>query len=433
MYILEPYILFLFGILLIAGIVITYFASIKYEFLIISVVLSALVAGFFFENVINWTSEEIEYGLRSYLKAGLIFFSGFMGLIYYLKKFRTHKFKISLNISLFLLFIIFSVASTFYSIDTKNTLNRSVLLFFVSLFLVGLNTWLDSEEKLKRLINTLYYLAIIFIVINLIMLLANPARVWWWRSPNRFIGITAHPNELGGFCMVNFPIFYWKIYNSSRKQKIVATIFSLLNLVILLLTGSRTSLLVSVIGLFIWLIIYKDWIKILLFFIIILLGGIFITQFNISTYKRDAGSNITDLTERDLIWKGAALFIYKKPIIGYGYSVEGKIFDNQKLLNMEEQYFNPNSQQPLHNGYISIFIGGGIIGFLLWYIPFFMVIYKTTRTPDNLIFKPFVLSVMLPILIANIVESAIVGYFSATDIYFLLAWIIGDRFYRQKT
>ncbi len=422
----EPYILFSLFIVIIAGLAISYFAFDYFEITIIAFVISAMIAGAFYDNAPVWINEEIEPGFGSYLRGLMLLFSGVMGLVHFFKKARIHKFKIPLHIITLIIFVVFSLASTTYSIDTRNTFVRSSLLTLVLFFVIGLNSWLDSEEKFNRLLNTIFYIIVVFLLLNLVSMFAIPARTWWWKTPSRFLGLTSHPNGLGGFCAVSLPIILWRLYSERYHKKHITYAALFLNLLILLATGSRTSIIMVTIITIIWLISFKDWTKLAIITLFAFTGIIILSQIGISSLSRSKGSKITDLTEREFIWKGAAAFIKEKPIIGYGYAVEGKIFADQLLFDMEEQFFNANAQQPLHNGYLSIFIGGGIIGLSLWFLAIIFSLYNLYKSEFS-VFKIFSITSIIALMVSNMVETAVTGYLSSTDIFFWIAWVVGGK------
>lgn len=422
----DLYILFLFIIIALSGIIVAYYAYDNFEIAIITFVISSIVAAAFYDNAPVWISEEVESGIGSYLRGGLLLFSGLIGFIHFLKRARIHKFQIPIHMIALVIFVLLSLASTLYSIDTKSTFTRSSLLLLVLMFLLGLNSWLDSNEKFLRLLNTLFYVAAIILLLNLCAMFTIPSRTWWWKTPSRFLGLFSHPNGLGGFCSIAFPIILWKIQNTISSKKYLTIGILFINLFILISTGSRTSMIMVLIMTVFWVFYYKDWIKLSILAIMIIVGSILFSQIKISSLTRAEGSKLTSLTEREFIWQGAAAFIKEKPVWGYGYSVEGKIFADQLLFDMEEQFFNANAQQPLHNGYLSIFIGGGLIGLILWLTSIGFSLFNLIKSKKSII-KIYALVTLVAILIANIVENAITGYLSSTDIFFWIAWVVGGK------
>ena len=157
---LELYIIFILLSLILIGIVIAYVSINNLQILVLPFALSTFIASIFYTNEPIWISGEIEAGIGSYLRAGFLFFSGGIALVYYLRNLRIHNFKIPLHIILLFVFIFFSLLSTFYTIDFKSTLTRSLLFFTLALSLIGMDFWLDSKDKLNKFLNTIFYLLV---------------------------------------------------------------------------------------------------------------------------------------------------------------------------------------------------------------------------------------------------------------------------------
>jgi len=362
------------------------------------------------------------------LRAGILLLVGAMGLITYIKRFPIHKGKVSIHLIILFAFLLFSLSSVFYSIDSGTTLNRSVLFITLFFFLLGLNSWLDEPENFYVLLNTLFFVVLFLLVVNLIALFVWPARAWWWKTSSRLIGLWSHPNELGGFSMIAYPIILWRFYKIKGNQKYFVLSVLILNFFLHFLSGSRTSLLAAFVGILIWLIMQRSWLKLTSLSFLLILGVFLSSQFSVASFDRDENSKITDLSERENIWDGAIILAKEKPILGYGYAVESKIFAEQNKYDLEGLNMDANAQQPLHNGYLSIFVGGGSIGLFLWLIAIFIPILFALGSKFSL-YKLYAITTMIPILISNIVESAITGYLGATDIYFWLAWIVAGKLY----
>lgn len=426
MFSLELYQIFLLSSALIFVLVLFYISIQKFEIAIILFTLSTVAASVFYRNIEEWHIEEVPTGIGGYLRGGLLLFTGIIGLIYYIKRIRVHEGTLPYHYIFLYIFLIFSISSTFYSIDVKNTFVRSSLFISLSMFLLGLYSWLKNENDFNKYLNLLFYIVTIILLANFVALFVAPSRVWWWKTPSRFLGLWSHPNEAGGFNFIAFPIILWKLYNTSGNKKYLIYILILLNTSLQIITGSRTSIIIAVLSILIWLFLYREWIKILILSIIFSFAAIYITQHNISSFKRSQGSNLTDLTERQDIWKGAYIFAQAKPFNGYGYGVESKIFDNQKLYDISGTSLDINAQTPLHNGYLSIFIGGGLVGLLLWLLVLIIPIYFVFKIPFSS-FKVYIIATIIPILLSNFVESALTGYLGISDIFFWLAWALAGR------
>lgn len=424
----DLYIFFLMGIIALGVITVSYFTWHKFEIAIVLFLITTLIAGFFFDNQESWVVEEVATGLSGYLRGSILLFTGIMGILHYWKNIRTHQNKLPLHLIVLSLFLILSLGSTYYSIDVKNTFFRSSLFILLFLFLLGLNTWLDRKEKFEKLLNILFVVIGFILFINLMALILSPSRVWWWKSSSRFLGLWSHPNEHGGFSIIAYPIILWKYYNIKSNKKYIILIILGLNIFLQILSGSRTSAIASLAGIIVWFIIQRSWIKLVLFSFVSLFVVYLAIQFSFANFARDESENIFTLSEREIIWEGALVLAKEQPILGYGYAVESKIFYNQNKYDTEGTFLSENAQQPLHNGYLSIFIGGGLIGFSLWMLAMGYPIYNAVRSKFS-IYKLYAIATLIPILISNTVDTAITGYLSATDIFFWVAWIVAGKLY----
>ena len=425
---LEPYIIFSVVIVAVFAALLFFTSWKKFEILIFLFPISTWIASLFYNNVEEWISEEIATGPGGYLRGIILLFVGVMGLIKFIRMYPIHKGKIPSHLVFLFIFLLFSFASTFYSIDSHTTFIRTTLFTALFFFLLGLNSWLDSEKKLNSMMNTLFIVVTFLLVVSFLAMFISPSRVWWWKTSSRFIGLWSHPNELGGFNMVSYPIIMWKYYKEDSNKKYIAIIVLALNFIIHFLTGSRTSLLASMVGIFIWFFLQRSWLKLIFIIVFAGLSLFLVSQFSIANFSRDDGSKITDLSERGEIWDGAIILSKEKPILGYGYAVESKIFANQNKYDLEGTFLNVNAQQPLHNGYLSIFVGGGTIGLFLWLIIILIPLF-IAFTSEYSLFKLYAIATIIPMLISNVVESAITGYLGASDIFFWLAWVVAGKLY----
>ncbi len=408
----------------IAGIGIFYICYKKFEFAIFLFLLTPWIFSAFYTNYPEWINYELQTGINGYLRGGALAMLGIIGSLKFITKWPEHKGKISLPFILLAIFLLLSFASYFYSMDQRYTFIRASLFTTVFLFLLGLYSWLDSEEKFRSALDAAYYYIVFMIIINLIALVIMPHRVWWWKTPSRFLGLWDHPNSMGGFFMLSYPVLFYQLEKSDGTRKtivIIATIFAVL---MHFLTGSRTTLLASIFGIGIWLFMNRKWTKLIYMTLILSVFVFFIFQFIPSSFQRGEGTGITTLTEREDLWQGAYLLIKQNLLKGYGYGVEAKIFASQKLFDLSDKFFIASAQQPLHNGYLSIIAGGGIFVFLLWlgiiFIPVFMF-----KKINDLTLQSFIYTIFFVVLLTNITENSLTGYMSETDMFFWFAWALG--------
>ncbi|HLX37697.1 MAG TPA: O-antigen ligase family protein, partial [Candidatus Binataceae bacterium] len=138
--------------------------------------------------------------------------------------------------------------------------------------------------------------------------------------------------------------------------------------------------------------------------------------------------DVTTLTGRTEMWSYVIQEIRARPLIGYGFSVSGAIFQSKYF----PIWFGPWDQGPqssLHNGYLDHAIGVGVPATLLW---LFIVLrpwwfaFRQKEDPWNL--KPLALFVILPCLVHNMSEATLGDFYGAVGILFGLVWAIGERY-----
>lgn len=428
----DIHIIFEYLILLLLVLVLAFIMTKKFEVSVIIYGLTSWIAAMFFTNEENWINTELETGIQGYLRAGLLIIIGLVGYYRYFINWRKNGLKIPTHLLILGIFLIYSLLSIFYSIDPRYTLVRVSIFIFTFGFFLAFDDWLDSRKSFENIFNLIFYLFLSIFLINIIVSLALPSRVWWWQEPDRFIGIGTHPAELGSMFMLFYPIILWKIFKVNRNQKILLFILILSVFIVHFLTGSRTTLGASIVGYFIWLLLNKKWVNLLISSIVAIFLISTITIVLPSSMKRDEGQGILFLSSREMIWEGAQKLFWEKPIFGFGYRVEAKIFENQKLYDISDKFFIASAQQPLHSGYLSIAIGGGLVGLFLWLLALLWPIAKTLRSKIDSP-KSILIVIMISVLITNITETALTGYQGITDLFFWISWIMAGKIWKFDT
>lgn len=148
-----------------------------------------------------------------------------------------------------------------------------------------------------------------------------------------------------------------------------------------------------------------------------------IVYFKPSSFQREEGRGLTDLTGREDFWVGSYTLIKERPILGYGYGVEGKIWEDPRFYESKETLWSGSVKASLHNGYLSVAIGLGIFIFIIWCIILFIPLYQSISSPLT-DYKVFAITIMLMCLFLNLFESVITGSGSLVAILFWMVWII---------
>lgn len=421
----------LFSIVLFIYISIFFWSLKRYEVVITLMLLSPWVHWIFTANEpIN--PEDIQAGPASYIRVSTVLLLGIIGYFKFFKlKFSSHQIsryqKFPFQLKLFLVFLLFALLSTIYSIDKFYTFVRAseFLAFFG--FLLGFYYWLKDKSHLDKALNIYFAVITSGIIINLISLALFPGRVWCWNAPGRFQGVVGHPNTLGAFLMMSYPALMWKYKRSISKDKFLIVLLFSMALFMHIISGSRASLATAVFGFISWHLILNKKGKLL-----ILVGLLFVAGFSFLNwqpkmpgFKRESQS-IYDLTGRPEFWHGSLQLIKEKPILGYGYEVAGKIWSDPRFYSPYRNLWIGSPRTSLHNGYLTLTIGLGLVGFFVWLtfvvIPVWRIMFIRVS-----IYKSLILVIIFQTFLINIFESSISTSRDFTSLVFWFFWAISGR------
>jgi len=397
----------------------------RFELAIIMLLFSPWVSWILYANTPMTGEDEVTSGPASYLRILLVLLVGCCGAVQLLKSSLHKQLRLPNYLIFFGVFVCFAVVSGVYSIDRKFTLIRSLEFAIFFIFLLGLHTWLDDRARLDRTLNIYFWSVAAGILISTALFLL-PARSWAWTMPDRFQGMTDHPNTFGAFCLLAYPILIWKYAAAHRAGKSAIAVLMCLTLALHVLSGSRSSLLAAILGGLIWAFYTVKTLTLkhlgigLAFGMMVTLGVSFLLLTRPASMKR-GDSAITTLTGRTEFWIGCLQLIQEKPIQGYGYGVAGKVWEDPRFHREGEFLWAGSAKSSLHNGYLSLAIGLGTVGLAVWMLFIGIPICQVLSLgPDA--YKIFILVTIIPLLVLNFFESALS---SGSQIYTsLVFWFI---------
>lgn len=421
--------LYLILAILIAGVLgaaAIYISVIRYEAALFLVVMSPWVSAIFFDNSPSF-DYQAEGGLGSYLRIGILAITGIAGVIKYLKLLPVNKGRISVHFMLLGMFLVLAFVSVSYSIDKEFTFIRTASFLALGGFMLGFDSWLKSEKEFEASLNVVFLFIAFSIIVNSLALVFLPGRVWWWESQERFLGLWDHPNTLGGLCMASYPVLMWKYRRAvGFNSKLYVIALGTLTLILHYLTGSRTSVVVAITGIITWYLVERKLLKAGIIAALFILLAVLVTQFKPQVFQREGDGGITDLTGREGFWQGARILISERPLQGYGYSVEGKVWEDARFYDPKNSLWIGSSRASLHNGYISVVIGVGLFAFLLWCAVLVLPLWRVSFMPVN-DYKALIITLIVMILLSNFAETAITGGNSINSIFFWIAWVLAGR------
>jgi O-antigen ligase len=396
----------------------------RYEYTLVLVAISPFFFQFFFSNQVSYDDLSSKTGMGGTIRAGVLALVGITGLIKYIGYAIHDRGKLNINIVLFFLFIAIAFSSAIYSVDRSNTIMRASFLFTIFAALLGGSVWLDEEENFFTTLELVFKVISGLVFIHLISL-AIPSRSIWWQQP-RFIGFSNHPQQLGTFFMVAYPILLWRISVSNQKEKIIVFIILGTAVLLHLLTTTRSPMVAAVFGLLVLFLLQRKFLRIIILLVFTIFAFYLMLQLNPEGLKRTESNKMTDLTGREEYWEGGLLMLSQQPFWGYGYSADGKIFDRQRLFYFGEHLGAPTSSQSLHNGYLSTLVGLGIIGLVLWLATLTYPLFRFTSFIDFPT-KPYLISIMVMVLVTNFSDQNLTGYATYGDTFFWFAWLLASK------
>jgi O-antigen ligase len=409
-----------------------FFCSLKrYELAVTLILLSPWIHWLFTSNVQKNVEESMAVGLGTYMRISMVALAGVIGVSQFLKsRSNSHK-GVPFYLTLLGGFVLYALLSTVYSIEQRYTLVRSSEFIFFFGFLLGFHCWLKDKTRLNKTLSIYFMIMTCGILLNVIALVLFPERVWWWRVSDRCQGLLDHPNTLGAFCMLSYPVLMWKYPRLNSAGKVLLVLLFCIVLFIHILSGSRASLATSLFGFFLWFLILNradlySLAKVLSLALIIFFGVVVLLQSRPSSFRREV-TGATNLTGRTEFWRGCVQLIKERPLMGYGYGVGGKIWDDPRFHRSEQFLWAGSAKSSLHNGYLSMAIGLGIIGLLLWLSLIFIPIWRVMCIgPCG--YKTLVVVMLFQGLLLNCFETSIAsGSQIITSLVFWLFLIIAGR------
>ena len=403
----------------IMGIGIAYLCLKRYHLAVFLMALSPGLSTVF----ISTNAEGVEEaGIGSYMRIALIMLIGAAGLAYFVQTKLIRLNQIPSLYKLFGLFLLLALASTSYSLDPRYTFVRSASFVGVFAFLVGLYSWLQNRQRWAQALHALFLMVALGTMLSLVFMKVLPERAWNEAVDGRFQGFWSHPNTMGSFCTLSYPVLLWKYSKGGLATKLMIIVLGLTLFGLQLLTGSRGSLVGAVLGIGTWLVVLRKNVKLLLMLTAVGSAGLLIMQMKPASFKR-AGeyANATDLSGREEFWAACYQIIQEKPLFGYGYAVEGKVWSDPRFHKPGYILWSGSARTSLHNGYLSVIVGVGMLGFAIWSIILFVPYWQSWRLPrgDH---KAFVLAIMSICLVVNFIETEIASGNSYASMLFWIAW-----------
>jgi len=228
----------------------------------------------------------------------------------------------------------------------------------------------------------------------------------------------------------SFSLFFNKDYSKKSNQIFWVIIYAILFLGIFTSLG-RANLLIAVL-IFLVSIVFRQIKPLQLIALAIFIVGFFSMNILFPSDKiEQRATNITQLSDRDVIWEGALRIISEKPITGFGPRTFSQIFP------LKEK-FQDKGVGGWHNDFLQIYFESGLIGLLSFLFLLFMIMKQLiNQIKDKKISDDFrsistsILFVVISLLLTSFFSGFITSVYLSVVFVFLISLI--DRISLEKS
>src|SRR5690348_8334213 len=332
---------------------------------------------------------------------------------------------------LFLLYFAWAAVSVTYSLKPGISAGRllaDALEFFV---LVAVVVEIKNERDLETVLGRFVAACAILAFLNLVAFFAFPSSLTWVDDESgilRFSGIMTTPNALGTMmrATVGAGLVIWAATSGWRRWVVAfAIIFST---AFAALADSRSTFIALTLGCgayLVWRYRFKGIAVVSLLALVAVAFYGMIAVSNRAYFNRD----VTTLTGRTYAWEFELQKIKQSPILGYGYDVEGEIFQDRYFQDWSI-FWDQGVNTSTHNSYLSVAIGLGVPALIFW-LYFFMRpwlwVLRQRMADDPWKLKPLLFLVALPAIILGFDETGLAQPRYADGVVLFLAWMIVER------
>ena len=333
-----------------------------------------------------------------------------LGLLLYMKvKYEKYEFNYT-NITgpiIYMVYALLSLASLLWSTNIVfSSLQLSMLLESIAFVWIYYHLQViyfkcsDGEGSFSYILGTAIAISNIGFLIGWYVDPSTFFRDTHGGTVSRLGGLIINPNELGMLAVLGAGMAYVELQrNASLKRN---GIFWVLNVIILLASQSRSSLIAFLLITGLYVLMSKN-VRLQLASVVV---GFFAIPVLINTIIVKAGdvSEVMSMTGRLPFWKDLITYGFPdRPLLGYGFmSIAPSSFT--KKFNSIHAY----AASMTHNTFVEVLITLGLVGAFIVFLQMVATFYTTFRSshPD---LKPLAIYMIIPLMINSITEFGIWG------------------------
>lgn len=335
-----------------------------------------------------------------------------------------HKFKTDKFMTVFTMYMGFIILVTY--LNGNATANIHLIISYMKIVIYLCTVRFFYKEKRDMTINVLYYIFLVIIMIDFIVILMHPEGLYTevfayneWSKGESIYWILGNKNNHTVYYLICLYLSVCRTKNLEQGifNKIIPTVIGVISVITMAILKSSTSTFICTIVLLAVLFFinrrkeipitintYIIWVIYAVLFILIVLGSAsFLGPIVKSLFNKDL-----TFTGRTTAWGNVFLMIFKHPWIGNG------------VLNVETatKALGARALTNAHNTILQVIWQVGIIGFAIYFMLYIFISNEINRLKSNNL-KMFNILLMCALLIEMIfeVESGIIFFVFLLLIY----------------
>jgi O-antigen ligase len=328
----------------------------------------------------------------------------------------------------YLIYLGLGVISISYSLLPGYSAARILAAILMFMGIVRIAREVTNREDIDNLLNWfLVGTGIVWAVILISWVTMSFDLVWDVEEMTglvRFRGIFGSPNSIGELALGTIAVgmVIWKSTSGWKRWALAAQIA--VALAACVLADSRSPFVALGFGGLLYLMWRYRLRAVPIIMVVGAVGFLLVTQLDPEYLTR---GDVTSLTGRTDIWHFAIEKIKQRPLIGYGFEVEGQIMQARDF----PIWWGPWEEGPrssLHSNYLSKAVSLGIPALVFW-VFFFMrpwlSLLRRKDDPWNL--KQLFFLIVVPFLVLNFTESTSGDCRYAVGMIATLCWALAER------
>lgn len=327
-------------------------------------------------------------------------------------------------------FFVWGAVTVAYSLNPPISAGRLVpdILVFTTLAVAALE--ISSEADEQRLLGRFLLGCTVLQILTAIAWFVFPTDLTHATDDQgllRFTGIGTDANAVGALMLatVGAGLAHWPAVRGGRRIVLAATMAS--SVLFAILADSRSEAAAAAVACAVYAM-WKYRLKGAVACAVVLVGSVAVYGHLGPDLRMYFNRDVATLTGRTEAWNFELVKLWQHPLRGYGYEVEGEIFQDRYFSNWQ-QFWDQGANTALHDSYLTIGIGMGLPALALWLFAFikpWVTIFRAAE--DHWKLRRLAIFVILPALLLAIDESGLSEPRAVRGLLIFLTWILAMRY-----